>query len=63
MIAVGMHECYTCERCACTFATVHAACPRCSEAARMPCFCGTKDAFRCPAHVNPVSARQMGGRT
>lgn len=20
----------------------------------MPCFCGTKNAFRCPRHINPV---------
>ena len=27
----------------------------------MPCFCGTRDAFRCPRHINPVQ-RTSGGR-
>jgi hypothetical protein len=30
-LPVGRHECVTCRRCACTFAAVHPACPRCSE--------------------------------
>lgn len=34
LIAVGTHECVTCPRCACTFAAVHPACPRCSEESR-----------------------------
>lgn len=34
MIPVGEHDCVTCPRCACTFASVHPACPRCSEANR-----------------------------
>jgi hypothetical protein len=31
LMRVGKHECVTCQRCACTFAAVHPACPRCSE--------------------------------
>ena len=27
----------------------------------MPCFCGTQDAYRCPAHINPVQFTS-GGR-
>lgn len=27
----------------------------------MPCFCGTRDAYRCPAHINPVQFTS-GGR-
>ncbi len=34
LVAVGEHECVTCHRCACTFARVHPACPRCSQEAR-----------------------------
>ena len=30
LIAVGLHECVTCLRCATTFAAVHPACPYCS---------------------------------
>lgn len=33
--SVGMHECVTCSRCACTYAAVHPACPRCSESDRL----------------------------
>lgn len=28
----------------------------------MPCFCGTENAYRCPAHVNPVDGYTSGGR-
>lgn len=31
------------------------------ESRKMPCFCGTKDAYRCPAHINPVQLTS-GGR-
>lgn len=35
LVPVGEHECATCELCACTFAIVHPACPRCSEQERI----------------------------
>lgn len=35
LISVGLHECVTCLKCACTFAAVHPACPRCAEQHRM----------------------------
>lgn len=34
LLPVGEHECVTCRRCACTFAVVHPACPRCSTEER-----------------------------
>jgi len=35
LLDVGEHECVTCPRCACTFAKVHPACPRCSVEAQL----------------------------
>lgn len=34
---------------------------RASRPRDMPCFCGTPDAYRCPAHINPVQFTS-GGR-
>ena len=33
------------------------------QPSEMPCFCGTENAYRCPAHINPVDTSRTRGRT